>query len=325
MKKLSDQVIIKNIKFKSRLVLAPMAGVTDASFRKIVASFSNKVAMSTEMLSDHAYHYENPKTFSMIKSFDKNILSAQIFGSNIDYMVSLAKYLDKIPYIKIIDINMGCPVPKVANRAKAGSYWLKEPKEIYKLVKAIVDNVSKPVSVKIRSGYDNKHLNYLEVAKEIERAGASFITIHPRSKEDGYMGHSNWEIIKEIKANINIPVIGNGDIHTYEDAIKMLNETNCDLVMIGREAQARPYIFKSFLTEDKNHFYNFNNPKLLKLIIKHYYYLNKEYSPKIANLKFRTYLLWYFKGNKEIKKYLMEYFKNNDFKALISNLKVLLK
>ncbi len=323
MKKLNDKVVIKNIKFKSRLMLAPMAGVSDASFRKLVSTYSKKIAMSTEMLSDHAFYYNNPKTIQMTKSFDKNILSAQIFGSNIDYMVALAKYLDKLPHIKIIDINMGCPVPKVANKAKAGSYWLKDPNQIYTLVSSITKQIKKPLSVKIRSGYDNKNLNYLAVAKAIEEGGASFITIHPRSKEDGYSGQSDWDVIKKIKESVSIPVVGNGDVLGYKDAKKMLDYTNCDLVMIGRAAQVRPYLFKEILRSEKNKKSSFNFKKLLKLVKKHYFYLNKEYPLKIANLKFRTHLLWYFKGNKLAQGELQVFFKDNDFKGLIKRLKTL--
>lgn len=320
MKKLSDKAKIGNIKLKNRLILAPMAGNTDAAFRLLASKFNAALTIS-EMISDHGFHYRNQKTDIYLTSFGERPLAIQIFGSSIPYMIDLAKHIDKMPNVDIIDINMGCPVPKVSEKSKAGSYYLKDPKLVYELVSNIVKNVKKPVTVKIRSGWDKSSINAVEVAKEIERAGASAITIHPRTRKEMYSGKANWDIIKDVKNAVNIPVIGNGDVKDYESAKKMLEETGCDFVMIGRATLGKPYIFKEILLEESGKKMKIDLKKIVKIIQKHYALLVKLHGEKIASLKMKTHISNYLKPFPELKKIRTAYVLDGNFFKLIESLK----
>ncbi|MDL2292744.1 tRNA dihydrouridine synthase DusB, partial [Acholeplasma sp. OttesenSCG-928-E16] len=240
---------IKDIILDNNLILAPMAGVSNSPFRLICREMGAGLVVA-EMVSDKGLFYNNQKTKDIlyINPLEKPV-SQQIFGSDLKTMVEAAIYIDKYVDCSIIDINMGCPVPKVALKNQAGSALMKNPKLVYEIVSSIVKNVSKPVSVKIRSGWDDKSINAVEIAKEIERAGALMITVHARTRAQGYSGKANLEIIKAVKENVNIPVIGNGDITNGYEAKKMLEETGCDGIMIGRGALGNPWIFKEI-----NHF-----------------------------------------------------------------------
>ena len=193
----------------------------------------------------------------------------------------------------IIDINMGCPVPKVALRAQAGAALLKDIDKIYDIVSSVVKSVPVPVTVKIRSGWDNKSINAIEVAKTCEKAGASAICVHPRTRSQGYEGFSNWNIIKEVKDSVSIPVIGNGDIKTFEDAYKMLEETKCDAIMIGRGALGNPWLIKEILNMKKE---IVTNKDKLNMCLKHFEYLLEIKSEKLSLLEIRTHVGWYIKG-----------------------------
>lgn len=240
---------IGNVEIENKLVLAPMAGVSNIAFRKICKEMGAGLVVG-EMVSDYALHYENKKTLRLLTiDPDESPISQQIFGSNLEYLVKAAKYLDEYTTCDIIDINMGCPVPKVALRSQAGAALLKHPEKIYEIVKAVKDAVKKPVTVKIRSGWDFNSINAVEVAKMIEKAGADAITIHARTRSQGYSGTADGDIIKQVKQSVNIPVIGNGDVTSGPLAKKMLDETGCDAVMIGRGAMGNPWIFREI-----NHF-----------------------------------------------------------------------
>ena len=234
---------IGNIEIKNQVVMAPMAGITNMAFRKIIKDFGAGLVYS-EMVSDKALCYGNTKTIDMLQVDDgEHPVSIQLFGGEVETMVKAAKFIDQHSNCDIIDINMGCPVNKVL-KADAGSKLLLYPDKIYEIVKGIVDNVSKPVTVKIRSGFDSKHINAVEVAKLIEKAGASAIAIHGRTRSQMYEGKADWKIITDVKAAVKIPVIGNGDVRSVEDAKRMLEETGVDAVMIGRAALGNPWLIK---------------------------------------------------------------------------------
>ncbi|PKK96475.1 MAG: tRNA dihydrouridine synthase DusB, partial [Tenericutes bacterium HGW-Tenericutes-3] len=222
---------IKDLVIENKIILAPMAGVSNSPFRILSRNFGAGLVFA-EMVSDKGLLHGNEKTINLLFMTDaEKPMAQQIFGSDLKSMVDAAIYIDKNSNADIIDINMGCPVPKVAIRAQAGSALMKNPDLIYEIVYSIVKSVSKPVTVKIRSGWDDKSVNAVEVAKRIEAAGASAITVHARTRAQGYSGLANWDIIKAVKESVNIPVIGNGDVVDGPSAQKMLDYTGCDAVM----------------------------------------------------------------------------------------------
>ena len=216
---------IKDVEIKNQIVLAPMAGICNSSFRKIIKEMGCGLIYA-EMVSDKAIFYNNKKTIDMLYMEEsERPIAQQIFGSDKESFVKAAKYIEEHMKPDIIDINMGCPVPKVALKAQAGAALLKNPEKIKEIVKAVVDAIDIPVTVKIRSGWDMNHINAVEVAKICEEAGASAICIHGRTRSQGYSGKVDLNIIKQVKEAVNIPVIGNGDIKTIKDAERMLKET----------------------------------------------------------------------------------------------------
>ena len=235
---------IGDVKIDNQIALAPMAGVCDSSFRTIVKSMGCGL-IETEMVSDKAVMYGNWKTKEMLYMTDyERPISQQIVGSDLESLLFASRYIQDNVNADIIDINMGCPVTKVTNRSKAGCALMKDPAKVKSIVESIVDSVDIPVTVKIRSGWDKSSINAVEIAKIIEDAGASAITVHPRTKDQGYSGKADWSIIKKVKYNVSIPVIGNGDIKTCFDAKRMLEETDCDAVMIGRAALGNPWLIR---------------------------------------------------------------------------------
>ena len=235
---------IKDIEIKNPIIVAPMAGITNTSYRKICKDMGAALVVA-EMVSDKALVYGSQKTYDLLKMDDKERpISQQIFGSDKESFVSAAKIVYEKMHPDIIDINMGCPVPKVALRAQAGSALLKSPEKIKEIVKSVVAAVPAPVTVKIRSGWDENSINAITVAKICEEAGASAIAIHARTRSQGYSGKADWNIIKEVVENVNIPVIGNGDVKTCYDAKRMLEETGCNGVMIGRGILGNPWLIK---------------------------------------------------------------------------------
>lgn len=232
---------IGDIIMDNRVVLAPMAGVCNSAFRLTVKEFGAGLVYA-EMISDKGLVQRNQKTLDMLHIDEREYpLSLQIFGGEKDTLVEAAKYVDQNTNANIIDINMGCPVNKII-KCEAGAKWLLDPNKIYEMVSAVVDAVKKPVSVKMRIGWDEDHIFAIENAQAAERAGASAIAMHGRTRVQMYEGKANWEVLKEVKKNIKIPFIGNGDVETPQDAKRMLDEVGADAVMIGRAALGDPWM-----------------------------------------------------------------------------------
>ena len=316
---------IGNVEIKNRVVLAPMAGVCNSAFRRIVKEMGCGLIYA-EMVSDKAIFYNNEKTLDMLyMTEEERPIAQQVFGSDKESFVAAAKYIYENMKPDIIDINMGCPVPKVALRAQAGSALLKNPEKIREIVSAVVEAVPIPITVKIRSGWDQNNINAVEVAKICESAGASAICVHGRTRSQGYSGHADWNIIKKVKENVSIPVIGNGDIIDIYSAKKMLDETGCDAIMIGRASLGNPWLFRQingYIEEG----IIIGEPTPLEKVdmcIKHLSYLEEIKVSKVAVLEIRNHVAWYLKGLKgsneiknkiymtkdieEIKKILEEY------------------
>ena len=288
---------IGNVEIANQVVLAPMAGISNSPFRRICKEMGCGLIYA-EMVSDKAIMYGNQKTIDMLYMTDfERPISQQIFGTDVSSFVIAAKYICSNMHPDIIDINMGCPVPKVALRAQAGSALLKSPSKIYDIVKAVVDVVDVPVTVKIRSGWDANSINAVEVAKIIEKAGASAICVHPRTRSQGYRGEADWSIIKAVKDSVNIPVIGNGDIKTPEDAKRMLDETGCDAIMIGRGVLGNPWLIEQTIAYLNGDLVSQpNRIDRVDMCIKHLNYLSDVKDEKVARLEIRNHIGWYFKG-----------------------------
>ena len=321
---------IGNIELNGQVILAPMAGVCNSAFRRICKEMGCALVCA-EMVSDKGMVYNSKKTKDMLYFEEsERPISQQIFGSDKETFVKAAKLVYEIMHPDIIDINMGCPVPKVAIKSQAGSALLKDPDKIYEIVKAVVDNTNTPITVKIRSGWDDKHINAVEVAKKIESAGASAIAIHARTRSQGYSGSANWNIIKEVKQSVKIPVIGNGDITTPELAKQMLDETGCDAIMIGRATLGNPWIIKEIVhyLETNELLQKPTNTEKIEMIKTHYNLLKKYSNTTHALLEIRTHALWYLKGipgTKEIKAKICQAKTEEEFMNIIKELNELVK
>lgn len=318
---------IGNVELKNNVVLAPMAGISNSAYRTIIKEMGAGLVVC-EMVSDKAIYYGSKKTIDMLYMTDfERPISQQIFGSDKETFVTAAKFIYENMKPDIIDINMGCPVPKVAVGAQAGSALLKDPNKVYEIVKAVVDSVPIPVTVKIRSGWDENSINAVEIAKVIENAGASAITIHPRTRKQGYSGHADWNIIKQVKKSVSIPVIGNGDITSCFDAKKMLDETGCDAIMIGRGVLGNPWLIKECI----EYLDNGTLPSEVTIkdkvdMIKHHLDLLIKTKPlKVALLEIRSHAAWYLKGLPDAKELKNEIFKTKTSEELIQLLDNYLK
>lgn len=313
---------IGNIEIKNKFILAPMAGICDNAFRTIVKEYGAGL-IYTEMVSDKAIYYLNEKTLKMLYiSEDEHPISLQVFGSDVKTFVEAVKYINEHVKCDIIDINMGCPVPKVATRAESGAGLLKNPKLIKELVTEVVKVSTRPVTVKIRTGWDNNSINCVEIAKICEEAGASAIAVHGRTRTQMYSGKADIELIKQVKEAVTIPVIGNGDIVDIESAKNML-ATGVDAIMIGRGSLGNPFIF-----DELNHY--FNNKQYIKpsseekltVALEHLHRLVALKGEKVAVREMRTHMHHYLKGlpdSSKIKQAINQLDSEQGYNDLINN------
>jgi nifR3 family TIM-barrel protein len=288
---------IGDIEMKNNVVLAPMAGVCNPAFRLIAKEFGCGLVCA-EMVSDKAIVHGNERTMQMLYVDEREKpLSLQIFGGDRQTLVEAAKVVDKQTNADIIDINMGCPVPKIT-KCDAGARLLLDPQKIYEVVAAVVDAVEKPVTVKMRLGWDAEHIYVLENARAVERAGGRAVSVHGRTREQMYTGTADWNMIREVKQTVGIPVIGNGDVFTPEDARRMIDTTGCDGVMIGRAALGNPWMLYrtiEYLTTGELPPEPSNSEKL-RIAVLHLDRLIALKGEHVAVKEMRKHMAWYLKG-----------------------------
>ncbi|MBR2066646.1 MAG: tRNA dihydrouridine synthase DusB [Solobacterium sp.] len=296
-------VKIGNIQLDNPIVAAPLAGISNPVYREMCRNFGAGLVVS-EMISDKALHYQNKKTQDMCATSGKeHPVALQLFGSDTETMAEASEYLSKNTDCDIIDINMGCPVNKVL-KAHSGSYLLQDVEEAYQIMKAVKEHTDRPVTVKIRAGWDKEHINCVEIAQAAEKAGLSAIAIHARTRAQMYSGEANYEYIRMVKDAVNIPVIGNGDIKTVDDAKRMLAETKCDAIMVGRGILGKPY----FLQELKAYFCGgeYEAPSCidrLDMVLDYTHKLCAYESEKKGIRMMRGMLAWYIAGMPHAAKY----------------------
>ncbi len=288
---------IGNLELDNNIFLAPMAGVTDKAYR-IICSEMGAGLLFTEMVSSKGLYYGDKKT-DILTSIDKREgkTALQIFGSNPDIMAEVVeKYLNPREDIVMIDINMGCPAPKIVKNGD-GSAIMKNPKLAREILRKVVNASNKPVSLKIRKGWDDNNINGIEIGKIAEEEGVSLLTVHGRTREMYYSGKADWDYIKKFKENLNIPVIGNGDIETPEDAVKMMKITNCDGIAIGRGVMGNPWIFNRInnVLKGKEDIIPTIDEKI-EMIIKHFNLVSEIKGKKLGIKEMRKHIGWYIKG-----------------------------
>ena len=292
---------IGNVELENNILLAPMAGITDLPFRLICKEFGPGLVY-TEMISSKGLLYNDEKTKLLLDmKGEKRPVAVQIFGSDIESMKYAAEYISE--YADIIDINMGCPAPKVVKNGD-GSRLLLDLELAEKIAKEVVKSAKVPVTIKMRIGWDNENIVAVEAAKIFEQAGISAITVHGRTRNEFYSGNADWNIIKKVKESINIPVIGNGDIKNPRDAKKMFEDTNVDGIMIGRASLGNPWIFRDIINElSGSEKKEISKEEKLDIIIKHINYAVEEKGENVAVKEMRKHIAGYIKNMKDASKY----------------------
>ena len=290
------QLKIGNVLLENSYVLGPMAGVTDLPFR-LLCKEQGAGLLCMEMVSAKGIFYNNKNTESLLQIHPEEVpVSLQFFGSDPKIVSEMAKRVEERP-VSILGINMGCPVPKVVRNGE-GSALMKNPKLVYELVSATVKAIKKPVTVKIRKGFDDEHINAVEIAKIIEEAGAAAVAVHGRTREQYYSGKADWEIIRQVKEAVSIPVIGNGDVTSGEKAIAMREQTGCDGVMIARGAQGNPWIFSELLEYERTgRLPDRPDVEEIKQTMLRHARLQIEYKGDFTGIReMRKHVAWYTKG-----------------------------
>lgn len=309
---------IGNVKLKNNILLAPMAGITDLPFRLICEEY-NPGLVCTEMISAKGLFYNDEKTKLLLDmENEKRPVAVQIFGNDIESMKYASDYVSKVA--DIVDINMGCPAPKVVKNGD-GSKLLLNLELAGRIAEGVVKTSKVPVSVKIRKGWDNNNIIATELAKILEEVGVSAITIHGRTRDEYYTGKADWDIIKKVKQNVSIPVIGNGDIKTPEDAKRIIEYTGCDGIMIGRASLGNPWIFKNVINYlSGNKIVEISNEEKLEIIIKHIELNVKQKGEEIGIKEMRKHIAAYIKNMKEASKFRDAVNKINSRQELITSL-----
>ena len=287
---------IGNVELENRYILGPMAGVTDLPFR-LLCKEQGAGLLCMEMVSAKAIFYNNKNTESLLTIHPEELpVSLQFFGSDPKIMGEMAKRIEERPFA-ILDINMGCPVPKVVKNGE-GSALMKEPKLVYDIVSSIVKAIEKPVTVKIRKGFDDEHVNAVEIAKIIEEAGASAVAVHGRTREQYYSGKADWDIIRQVKEAVSVPVIGSGDVTSPQKAEEMVRMTGCDGIMIARGAQGNPWIFSELISYEEMGQVppRPDKDELRRMLLRHAR-LQLEYKGEYCGIReMRKHVSWYTKG-----------------------------
>ena len=289
---------IGNVELENRYILGPMAGVTDLPFR-LLCKEQGAGLLCMEMVSAKAIYYNNRNTESLLEIHpDETPVSLQLFGSDPKIMGEMAKRIEERPFA-ILDVNMGCPVPKVVRNGE-GSALMKEPKLVYEIVSALVKAIDKPVTVKIRKGFDDDHVNAVEIAKIIEEAGAAAVAVHGRTREQYYSGKADWDIIRQVKEAVSIPVIGNGDVTSPQKADELVRRTGCDGIMIARGAEGNPWIFSEMIRWEETGELppRPDKDEIREMMLKHAR-LQLEYKGEFCGIReMRKHVAWYTKGLK---------------------------